>query len=163
MKKKNWIVLILLLAIVCVIVIGGVSNRDTVRMQICDECEGAGTVTVADYSTGEEAEFVCATCEGTGEVPSSPIIKGRDNKSTEFFKNKKLQSPISPMVLFSQKITGVVYTEGGKEVLIGASVIEVGSTNGIITDIDGEYSIGISKADKKILQASYLGYETKQE
>ena len=36
MKKKNWIVLILLLAIVCVIVIGGVSNRDTVRMQICD-------------------------------------------------------------------------------------------------------------------------------
>ena len=67
------------------------------------------------------------------------------------------------MVLFSQKFTGVVYTEGGKEVLIGASVIEVGSTNGIITDIDGEYSIGISKADKKILQASYLGYETKQE
>lgn len=61
------------------------------------------------------------------------------------------------------KITGVVYTEGGKEVLIGASVIEVGSTNGTITDIDGEYSIGISKADKKILQASYLGYETKQE
>jgi len=39
----------------------------------------------------------------------------------------------------------------------------VGSTNGTITDIDGEYSIGISKADKKILQASYLGYETKQE
>ena len=62
MKKKNWIVLILLLAIVCVIVIGGVSNRDNVRMQICDEFEGAGTVTVADYSTGEETEFVCATC-----------------------------------------------------------------------------------------------------
>ena len=74
MKKKNWIVLILLLAIVCVIVIGGVSNRDTVRMQICDECEGAGTVTVADYSTGEEAEFVCATCEGTGEVPSGSSV-----------------------------------------------------------------------------------------
>ena len=76
MKKKNWIVLILLLAIVCVIVIGGVSNRDTVRMQICDECEGAGTVTVADYSTGEETEFVCATCEGTGEVPSSSSVYG---------------------------------------------------------------------------------------
>ena len=105
--------------------------------------------------------FTIMMCSFAQEAPSSPIIKGRDNKSTEFFKNKKLQSPISPMVLFSQKITGVVYTEGGKEVLIGASVIEVGSTNG--TDIDGEYSIGISKADKKILQASYLGYETKQE
>ena len=104
--------------------------------------------------------FTIMMCSFAQEAPSSPIIKARDNKSTEFFKNKKLQSPISPMVLFSQKITGVVYTEGGKEVLIGASVIEVGST---ITDIDGEYSIGISKADKKILQASYLGYETKQE
>ena len=103
--------------------------------------------------------FTIMMCSFAQEAPSSPIIKARDNKSTEFFKNKKLQSPISPMVLFSQKITGVVYTEGGKEVLIGASVIEVGS----ITDIDGEYSIGISKADKKILQASYLGYETKQE
>ena len=76
MKKKNWIVLILLLAIVCVIVIGGVTNRDTVRMQICDECEGAGTVTVADYSRGEETEFVCATCEGTGEVPSGSSVYG---------------------------------------------------------------------------------------
>ena len=100
--------------------------------------------------------FTIMMCSFAQEAPSSPIIKARDNKSTEFFKNKKLQSPISPMVLFSQKITGVVYTEGGKEVLIGASVIEVGSTNGTITDIDGEYSIGISKADKKILQASYL-------
>lgn len=107
--------------------------------------------------------FTIMMCSFAQEAPSSPIIKARDNKSTEFFKNKKLQSPISPMVLFSQKITGVVYTEGGKEVLIGASVIEVGSTNGTITDIDGEYSIGISKTDKKILQASYLGYETKQE
>ena len=79
--------------------------------------------------------FTIMMCSFAQEAPSSPIIKGRDNKSTE----------------------------GGKEVLIGASVIEVGSTNGTITDIDGEYSIGISKADKKILQASYLGYETKQE
>ncbi|MFR9261285.1 MAG: carboxypeptidase-like regulatory domain-containing protein [Bacteroides cellulosilyticus] len=80
--------------------------------------------------------------------PLLSIIKARDNKSTEFFKTKTSISDL-PMVLFSQKITGVVYTEGGKEVLIGASVIEVGSTNGTITDIDGEYSIGISKADKK--------------
>ncbi len=57
--------------------------------------------------------FTIMMCSFAQEAPSSPIIKGRDNKSTEFFKNKKLQSPISPMVLFSQKITGVVYTEGG--------------------------------------------------
>ena len=47
--------------------------------------------------------------------------------------------------------------------LIGASVIEVGSSNGTITDIDGQYSIKLSNSDKKILQASYLGYVVKQE
>ena len=84
--------------------------------------------------------------------PLLSIIKARDNKSTEFFKNKNFNLR-SPQWSFSvRKSQGLFILEGGKEVLIGASVIEVGSTNGTITDIDGEYSIGISKADKKILK-----------
>ena len=43
--------------------------------------------------------FTIMMCSFAQEAPSSPIIKGRDNKSTEFFKNKKLQSPISPIFL----------------------------------------------------------------
>ena len=97
------------------------------------------------------------------ESVSSPIIKGKDNKNLEFFKSNKLQSPISPTSIFGQEIRGVVYDKKTNEVLIGASVIEVGSSNGTITDIDGQYSIKLSNSDKKILQASYLGYETKQE
>ena len=63
----------------------------------------------------------------------------------------------------SRNISGQVVDELG-EAIIGANVTVVGNKSlGTITDIDGEYSIGISKADKKILQASYLGYETKQE
>ena len=97
------------------------------------------------------------------ESVSSPIIKGKDNKNLEFFKSNKLQSPISPTSIFGQEIRGVVYDKKTNEVLIGASVIEVGSSNGTITDIDGQYSIKLSKSDKKILQASYLGYVVKQE
>ena len=97
------------------------------------------------------------------ESVSSPIIKGKDNKNLEFFKSNKLQSPISPTSLFGQAIRGVVYDKKTNEVLIGASVIEVGSSNGTITDIDGQYSIKLSNSDKKILQASYLGYVVKQE
>ena len=33
--------------------------------------------------------FTIMMCSFAQEAPSSPIIKGRDNKSTEFFKNKK--------------------------------------------------------------------------
>ena len=97
------------------------------------------------------------------ESVSSPIIKGKDNKDLEFFKSNKLQSPISPTSIFGQEIRGVVYDKKTNEVLIGASVIEVGSSNGTITDIDGQYSIKLSNSDKKILQASYLGYVVKQE
>ena len=97
------------------------------------------------------------------ESDSSPIIKGKDNKNLEFFKSNKLQSPISPTSIFGQEIRGVVYDKKTNEVLIGASVIEVGSSNGTITDIDGQYSIKLSNSDKKILQASYLGYVVKQE
>ena len=97
------------------------------------------------------------------ESVSSPIIKGKDNKNLEFFKSNKLQSPISPTSIFGQEIRGVVYDKKTNEVLIGASVIEVGSSKGTITDIDGQYSIKLSNSDKKILQASYLGYVVKQE
>ena len=97
------------------------------------------------------------------ESVSSPIIKGKDNKNLEFFKSNKLQSPISPTSIFGQEIRGVVYDKKTNEVLIGASVIEVGSSNGTISDIDGQYSIKLSNSDKKILQASYLGYVVKQE
>ena len=97
------------------------------------------------------------------ESVSSPIIKGKDNKNLEFFKSNKLQSPISPTSIFGQEIRGVVYDKKTNEVLIGASVIEVGSSNGTITDIDGQYSIKLSNSDKKILQASYLGYVVNQE
>ena len=73
------------------------------------------------------------------ESVSSPIIKGKDNKNLEFFKSNKLQSPISPTSIFGQEIRGVVYDKKTNEVLIGASVIEVGSSNGTITDIDGQF------------------------
>lgn len=42
--------------------------------------------------------------------------------------------------------------------LIGASVIEKGTTNGVITDIDGNFSLQVRKG--ATLQISYVGYET---
>ncbi|MEG0464347.1 carboxypeptidase-like regulatory domain-containing protein, partial [Bacteroides sp.] len=44
-------------------------------------------------------------------------------------------------------ITGVV-TDGAGESVIGASVIEVGTTNGIITDLDGKFSLSVDPNGK---------------
>ncbi|KAA4838846.1 hypothetical protein F2044_22120 [Bacteroides fragilis] len=42
-----------------------------------------------------------------------------------------------------KSITGVV-TDASGESVIGASVVEVGTTNGVITDIDGKFTLIIN-------------------
>lgn len=58
------------------------------------------------------------------------------------------------------KVTGVVTDTHGESV-IGASVVEKGTTNGVITDIDGRYEIFISKKEA-VLSISYLGYTSQE-
>lgn len=53
-------------------------------------------------------------------------------------------------------ITGVVKDQSG-EPLIGVNVMEKGTTNGSITDVDGKYSVSV-KGGETILVFSYIGY-----
>lgn len=53
-------------------------------------------------------------------------------------------------------IKGIVTDETG-EPLIGVNVLLVGTMNGTITDVNGEYSIQVP-GDKSILEFSYIGY-----
>lgn len=54
-----------------------------------------------------------------------------------------------------KRVSGVVLDEKGEPV-IGANIIEKGTTNGTITDIDGNFSLNISS--NAILQISFIGY-----
>ena len=55
-----------------------------------------------------------------------------------------------------KKVTGMV-VDGAGEPVIGANVVVKGTTNGTITDFDGNYSLeGVSAND--ILVVSYIGY-----
>jgi TonB-linked SusC/RagA family outer membrane protein len=68
---------------------------------------------------------------------------------------KKPYTP-SPAVLQAGKtVTGTV-TDAGGEPVIGANVIEKGTANGTITDIDGRFSLEV-KPDA-VLVVSYIGY-----
>jgi len=63
------------------------------------------------------------------------------------------------VTLFAQaKVTGHVIDAKTGEELIGVSVLEVGTTNGIITDLDGNFSIAVPSGSE--LQLSYVGYKT---
>lgn len=54
-------------------------------------------------------------------------------------------------------VKGVV-TDAAGESVIGASIVEKGTTNGVLTDIDGNFSLEVSSA-KSLLEVSYIGYE----
>ena len=59
-----------------------------------------------------------------------------------------------------KKVTGVVVDGSGIPV-IGANVVVKGTTNGTITDFDGNYTIEGVPSDA-ILQVSYIGYLTQE-
>jgi len=59
----------------------------------------------------------------------------------------------------SNQITGRIVDEQG-EAVIGANVVEKGTTNGTITNYDGEFALSI--ATGSILQITYIGYHPKE-
>jgi TonB-linked SusC/RagA family outer membrane protein len=64
----------------------------------------------------------------------------------------------SPVVQQTGKrITGTVVDQNG-EAVIGVNIIEKGTTNGTVTDMDGKFSLNVGA--NAILQVSYVGYIT---
>ncbi|MGA0415595.1 MAG: TonB-dependent receptor plug domain-containing protein, partial [Flavobacteriaceae bacterium] len=67
-------------------------------------------------------------------------------------------SLLTLQVAMAQKtVTGVVSDDQGMP-LPGATVLEQGTTNGVSTDFDGNFSIDI--AEGQVLEISFVGYET---
>lgn len=71
-----------------------------------------------------------------------------------------LMSLLLQQFVFAQnrQITGTV-TDNGGEPIIGANVLVVGSTNGVITDMDGKFRLQNVPRNAK-LQISFIGYIT---
>lgn len=63
---------------------------------------------------------------------------------------------------YAQSLTvkGVVKDSNG-ESIIGANVLEKGTTNGTITDLDGNFTLKVSGKDA-ILQVSFVGFRSEE-
>ncbi|HBX19935.1 MAG TPA: SusC/RagA family protein, partial [Porphyromonadaceae bacterium] len=59
-----------------------------------------------------------------------------------------------------RQITGRVMDQNG-ELLIGVSVLEIGTTNGTITDVNGTYNIFVSTSNP-VLKFTYVGFKEKE-
>ena len=72
-----------------------------------------------------------------------------------------LNASASPLISSIQQdglvVKGVVLDQNG-ETLIGVNVLEEGTTNGTITDFDGNFTLKVSGKDAKI-RISYIGFD----
>ena len=82
----------------------------------------------------------------------SPCIM---NKAKILFFINLVMLGLSNQVIAQQTVSGQVKDAETGEVLIGATVLETGTTNGVITDIDGNFSLSVSGNS---LTVSYIGY-----
>src|SRR5680860_942378 len=88
-------------------------------------------------------------------------LRANDNfltktKESKFFEEVKI---VSFNTVFQQTVTGQIVDENGVG-LPGASVVEKGTTNGVSSDFDGNYSITASEGS--VLIFSYIGYSSKE-
>ena len=60
----------------------------------------------------------------------------------------------------SMTVTGVVMAQDEPDPVIGANVMVKGSTNGTITDLDGNFSISAKAGD--VLHVSFMGYKSQE-
>ncbi|MDR1381063.1 MAG: TonB-dependent receptor [Tannerella sp.] len=103
------------------------------------------TVAVDDIKGKPLTEALTAILKGTGST----------------FKIQGKQILIVPAAVEGQTgtVSGAVIDETGEPV-VGASVVEKGTTNGTSTDMDGKFSLNIPSG--AILAVSYIGYQTQE-
>ena len=77
---------------------------------------------------------------------------------------KALAVAISALLALSSafaqvRVSGTVYDQNG-EALAGAGVVEKGTTNGTMTDLDGKYQLTVKEG--ATLEVSFIGFETQE-
>ena len=87
------------------------------------------------------------------------VAESAPTPSVTATETKQLPIPGRPALQQTKQISGKV-TDLNGEPIIGANVIEQGTTNGIITDTDGNFSLEVTSSS--ILQISYIGYVTQE-
>lgn len=82
--------------------------------------------------------------------------------SVEAREMKKMRETIDPFdrMVIQQSVSGTVTDENGQP-LPGANILEKGTTNGVIADFDGNFTLKVAKGDA-MLVFSYIGFATKE-
>ncbi|MDR1720650.1 MAG: carboxypeptidase-like regulatory domain-containing protein [Dysgonamonadaceae bacterium] len=116
------------------------------------------------FITDKDAAEVIVSVEAKNATVEQVLTQAFRGKGLAFTKKD-----LNIVITFSPKtgtqtetkksISGTVIDENG-DPLTGATVIEKGTRNGIVTDERGAFSLNVG--EKAVLQISYIGYVTKE-
>ena len=76
-------------------------------------------------------------------------------KSTKLISRDKSELVTDEVAQQKKAITGKITDKNG-ETVIGANIIEIGTTNGTVTDVDGHFSLSVE--ENANIRVSYIGY-----
>ncbi|MCE5177928.1 MAG: carboxypeptidase-like regulatory domain-containing protein, partial [Porphyromonadaceae bacterium] len=107
------------------------------------------SVRVKNAAISDVLDKLFASEDVAYQVEGNQIILSMKEKITE------LASRVESAQQQQNTITGKVTDKKG-EPIIGANIIEVGTTNGTVTDIDGNFTLNVS--DDAVLRISFIGY-----
>lgn len=68
---------------------------------------------------------------------------------------------ISSGTLYAQTITGTVLDAENREPMIGANIIQVGTSNGVATNTDGFFTLKLLENESQKIRISFVGYKPK--
>lgn len=93
------------------------------------------------------------------ERTMTEILKGT-NMTYSIQGKQILIVPVTQTSQTDKKIISGTVTDENGESIIGANVIEKGTTNGVITDMDGKFSLAVN--NNATLQISFIGYTAQE-
>ncbi len=109
--------------------------------------EISGVTTLRD-GTGKMTRENAAVLDGAGKAIGEYATEQNDTRRT-------INESTTGQDTDKRRISGLVLDEKG-EAIIGANLIEKGTTNGTVTDIDGHFALNVG--ENAVLQVSYMGY-----
>ena len=134
------------------------SNKLSIE-ELFKEIENQTDYLVVYSTSGVRSNFDLSLTKTKAKVSEylDEALKGHSLKY-EFVNNYIILSNIESNAITQQgqkKITGVVLDQNGQPV-IGANVVEKGTTNGTITDVDGKFTLEVDQ--NASIRVSYIGY-----
>ena len=114
----------------------------------------------SDVNTNQKVDVNATTLnEAVEQILSGQSVSYEIKGKQVVISKKQVPAGSVKVVSGKRKVSGRITDKTGEGV-IGASVIEKGTTNGVVTDFDGNFTIEV--AENAILAVSYIGFQSQE-